>query len=69
MSRLWKKVAECEYKEHKRLIIKQFINGLDDEGIISKILKGVSTLKNIENATRKRVLLWAQAWRHREHRR
>ena len=36
-----------------------FIHGLDDEGMISEILRKVSALEDINDATSERVLIWA----------
>ena len=58
MGRLQAKVAECENKEHNSLLTEQFINGLDDEGMINEIQREVSTLEDIEDATSETVVLW-----------
>ena len=50
---------ESEYKEYNRLLTEQFLNGPDNEGMINEILRKVSTWEGIDDATGKRVLLWA----------
>ena len=59
MGRLQTKVVECDYKGYDRKMIEQFIQGLDDKGMISKILREVSVLEDINDATSKWVLSWA----------
>ena len=58
MGRLQTKVAECEYREYDRLLIEQFIDRLNDEGMNNEILMEVTTLENIEEATSKYFLNW-----------
>ena len=58
MDRLWTKAAECDYKEYDRKLTEQFIHRLEKEGIINDILREVSTLEDIDDATSKWVLLW-----------
>ena len=41
-------------------LTEQFIQGLDNEGTISNILKEVSALDDINDSTNEWVLLWAQ---------
>ena len=61
MNTLWKKVVGCDYKEYDRKLTKQFIHGLDDIWIgISEILREVSALNHISDATSERVLLQTQ---------
>ena len=54
------KAADCEYNKYDRRLTEQFIHGLDDEGMISEILREVSALENINDTTSKWVPLWAQ---------
>ena len=46
--------------EYDRTLIKQFIHGLGEEGMISEILREVSALEDSDDTTSKRVLLWTQ---------
>ena len=50
------KVADCDYNEYDRRLTEQFIQGLDNEGMISEILREVSTLKDIDNAISEWIL-------------
>ena len=59
MGRLRTKAAQCQYKEHDSLLTKQFINGINDDGMQDEILKEVATLDNIEDTTSEHVLLGA----------
>ena len=34
-------ISECGYKEYDRELMEKFINGLDDEGMISEMLMDV----------------------------
>ena len=45
-------------QEYDRLVTDQFISGLNDAWMISEILKEVTTLKDIVDATSEHVLLW-----------
>ena len=61
MGRLWSKATDCNYKEYVRLLTDQFIHGLDNEVMISEILRKVSPLEDIDDIMSKRELLWT--WR------
>ena len=66
MVRLWTKTTDCNYNEYDRRLARLFIHGLDDEGLISKLLREVLALENIDEPTSEWVLLWAQmleSWR------
>ena len=52
--------VECDCKEYNRELTKQFINRLDDEAMISEILRKLSALEDIDDATSEPVLLCAQ---------
>ena len=54
------KAADYHCKEYDRKLTEQFIHGLEDEGMISEILREVSVLDHINYATYEWVLLWAQ---------
>ena len=60
MGRMQTKGAEYDNKEYYRKGTKQFIYGLGDEGVISEILRVVSALEDINDATSEWVLLWPQ---------
>ena len=51
-------MAKCDYDEYDRRITEQFIHVLDDEGMVSQILREVSVLEDINDATSEWVLLW-----------
>ena len=46
--------------QNTRVLTEQFIYKIDDEDMVNEILRGVSALKDIDDGTRERVLLWAQ---------
>ena len=52
-------MVECQYKEYDRLLIEQFISGLNDNDMIDEILKEVATLEDIEHAMHEHMLIWA----------
>ena len=54
------KAADCDYNKYDRILTEQFIHGLDNEGIIIEILREVSLLEDIDEATSEWVLLWTQ---------
>ena len=56
MGRLQTNAAECEYKEHNRLLTEQFMGNLNDVGMTDEILREVTTLENIEEANSECVL-------------
>ena len=60
MGRLQTKTAGCDYNEYDRKLTEKFIHGLDDEGIISKILREVSVLECIDVVSSEWVLFWVQ---------
>ena len=41
------------------LLTEQFINGLNDNGMVGEILKKVATLEEIEDASSEHILVWA----------
>ena len=43
--------VDCDYNKYDRRLTKQFIRGLDDEGMISDIPREVSALENIDDTT------------------
>ena len=51
------KVANFQHKGYGRLLTEQLIIGLNDGGMINEILKEVATLEDIEDVTRKHVLM------------
>ena len=58
MGRLKIKVTNCKYKEYDRRLKEQFINGLDDDTIIAKIIKELTALKDTREVSSKQVLMW-----------
>ena len=59
MCRLKTKAAECQYKEYNRLLTEQLLKGLHDDGMVNEILKEVTTLGDIVDATHRHILLQA----------
>ena len=59
MGRLRTKMAESQYKENGKLLTEQFASGLNDDGAISEIRKGVATLEDTKDTTREHVFSWA----------
>ena len=57
MGRLQTKVAECEYKEYDMLLTEQLMGGLDEEAMISEILREIVALEDIEDAISERILI------------
>ena len=66
MGRLWTKADVGEYKEYDRKLTKQFIHGLDREGMISGILMKALLLEDINDARDEWVLLWLPKSRNTE---
>ena len=60
MGRLQTKVPVHEYREPSRLLTHQFIGGLNNNDMTDKILREVTTLENMEEATSECVLSWVQ---------
>ena len=50
---------ECEYQEHDRQIREQFICGLNDEHMQSKIISEVKARSKADKITSEQVLMWA----------
>ena len=57
MDRLRTKAADCDYSDYDRGLTEQFIDGLDNEGMISEILREVSAQEDIDDTTSKWVQL------------
>ena len=49
MDKLHIKATECNYKEHNRRLIEQFINGIDNNEIMQEIIKELSGPKYTRN--------------------
>ena len=60
MGRLHTEAADCEYHEYNQRLTEQFTYGLDDEVMIGEILRELTTLKDINEATSDQLLIWAQ---------
>ena len=60
MGKLQTKAADYDYNKHNSKLTEQFIHGLDDEGIISEILREIAAVENVGDATSEQILLWAQ---------
>ena len=54
------KGAECDYKECNRERLKQFRPELGSKDMTGEILQVLPPLKDINNVTNERVLLWDQ---------
>ena len=59
MGKLRTKGAKFLYKEYDRLLMEQFISGIDDNGMMNEIIKEVATLQDIRYPAGKCMLLWA----------
>ena len=57
MGRLRTKAVHCQYKEYDRLLTEEFINGLNDDGMVDETLKEVATLEDTEDTIHVPVLL------------
>ena len=60
MVEFWKNAVECDYTEYNGTLTEQCTHEIGDKGMISGIWREVSALENIDDATGKRVLVWAQ---------
>ena len=60
MGTLQTKTTNCDYNKYDRQITEQFIHGLDDEGMINKILREVLALADTTDVTSEWLLLLAQ---------
>ena len=61
-----KQRQQTDYNEYDRRLNYAFIHGLDDEGMISEILRKVSVLEDIDDATSEWVLSLAKRVEDRE---
>ena len=59
MGRLLTRAADCDYNKYDRRLAEQYTHGLEDEGIMSKILREVSALENIVDNTSELITLWS----------
>ena len=60
MGRLHVAAAECGYKEIDRQLKEQFIHGLNNKGMLGKIIKELTIKSNDEQTTSEGVLAWAK---------
>ena len=60
MGRLQTRVTQLEYREPDRLFTGQYLGGLKDDDITDKILRKVTILESIEEATSECLLSWVQ---------
>ena len=60
MGRLHVAAAECGYKEIDKQLKEQFIHSLNDKGMLSKIIKELTSKSNDEQTTSEGVLAWAK---------
>ena len=60
MKRVRLEAEKCEYLEQDRQIKEQFICGLDDEGMQTKIMSEIKAKSKTDNVTRKQVLMLAK---------
>ena len=51
MGRLRTRTEECYFKGYNRLLTEQFINGLNDDGMVDEILKEVAALEDNGDAS------------------
>ena len=54
------RAVDCGYIEYDGSLTKQFTPGLDDEDIITEILRKILALENIDDTTNEWVLIWSQ---------
>ena len=59
MGRLCINAIGCCYKEYYRRFKEQFINGIDNENIITEIINELTTLKETTEASSEQILMWA----------
>ena len=57
MDRLHTKAVDCEYDQR---LTEQFIHGLDDKVMTGEIMRELTVLKDINEATSSQILIWAQ---------
>ena len=55
-----------DYKEYDRELMEQFMHGLEDEGMISEILRELPVLEDINDVTSERYCYGPKEWKHRE---
>ena len=60
MGRLCIVAAECGYKEIDRQLKEQFFHGLNDEDMLGKFIKELTTKSNNGQITSEGVLVWAK---------
>ena len=58
--RLHVMAVECGYREIDRQLKEQFIHGLNDKGMLDKIIKELTTYSNDKQATSEGVLAWVE---------
>ena len=60
MGRLRMKGAECEYKEDDSHLKEKFMNGINDDVIMSEIMKELTAIKYTSTICNEQELLWAK---------
>ena len=60
MKRVRIEAEKCDYTEQDRQIKEQFICGLDDEGMRTKIMNEIKAKSNTDKVTSKQVLMLAK---------
>ena len=60
MDRFHTKASDCEYHEYDQRLIEQFIHWLDNEVMEGEILRELTALKDINEATSNQILKWDQ---------
>ena len=58
MGHLWVKAKKCEYKEWHIQNKKQFINGFNDDIMVTKIIRELTMMKKTNEVTGEQVLSW-----------
>ena len=60
MGHLGIKANKCEYKERDRRLKEQFINGINDDDMITENIRELTVIKRTNEITSKQVLSWAK---------
>ena len=60
MGKLQIKTIEPKHQQYDRRVKEQFINGLDNEDIATKIIKELTGLRDTNEVTSEPVLSWTQ---------
>ena len=59
IGRIQIKAGECKNQENDRRLKEQFINGMNDEAITAKIIKGLMAIRDTSEVSSGQVIVWA----------